>query len=90
MAFLSVGVVGLLTVVLIWFYVPKDSVSEEASFLRELGAFRRPQVWLTLGIAAVGYGGMFAMFSYIASTTTEVAMLPESAVPIMLVLFASA
>jgi DHA1 family inner membrane transport protein len=86
-AFLSVGVLGLLTVALIWFYVPKDQVSEEAGFLRELGAFRRPQVWLTLGIAAVGYGGMFAMFSYIASTTTEVAMLPESAVPIMLVLF---
>ncbi|MCA2407726.1 MFS transporter [Rhizobium leguminosarum bv. viciae 248] len=86
-AFFSVGVLGLLTVALIWFYVPKDRVSEEASFLRELGAFRRPQVWLTLGIAAVGYGGMFAMFSYIASTTTEVAMLPEAAVPIMLVLF---
>ncbi|MBB3161766.1 MFS transporter [Rhizobium laguerreae] len=86
-AFFSVGVLGLLTVVLIWFYVPKDRVSAEAGFLRELGAFRRPQVWLTLGIAAVGYGGMFAMFSYIASTTTEVAMLPETAVPIMLVLF---
>ena len=86
-AFFSVGVLGLLTVVLIWFYVPKDRVSAEAGFLRELGAFRRPQVWLTLGIAAVGYGGMFAMFSYIASTTTQVAMLPETAVPIMLVLF---
>ncbi|RWY80170.1 MFS transporter [Rhizobium sp. WSM1325] len=86
-AFFSVGVLGLLTVALIWFYVPKDRVSEDAGFLRELGAFRRPQVWLTLGIAAVGYGGMFAMFSYIASTTTEVAMLPETAVPIMLVLF---
>ncbi|MEK1863038.1 MULTISPECIES: MFS transporter [Rhizobium] len=86
-AFFSVGVLGLLTVALIWFYVPRDRVSEEAGFLRELGAFRRPQVWLTLGIAAVGYGGMFAMFSYIASTTTEVAMLPETAVPIMLVLF---
>ncbi|RUM26393.1 MFS transporter [Rhizobium vallis] len=86
-AFFSVGFVGLLTVALIWFYVPRDKVSEEAGFLRELGAFRRPQVWLTLGIAAVGYGGMFAMFSYIASTTTEVAMLSESAVPIMLVLF---
>ncbi|MGR9371754.1 MFS transporter [Rhizobium leguminosarum] len=86
-AFFSVGVLGLLTVALIWFYVPKDRVSEEAGFLRELGAFRRPQVWLTLGIAAVGYGGMFAMFSYIASTTTEVAMLPETAVPIMRVLF---
>ncbi|TAU88072.1 MFS transporter [Rhizobium leguminosarum] len=86
-AFFSVGVLGLLTVALIWFYVPKDRISAEAGFLRELGAFRRPQVWLTLGIAAVGYGGMFAMFSYIASTTTEVAMLPETAVPIMLVLF---
>ncbi len=86
-AFFSVGVLGLLTVALIWFYVPKDRVSAEAGFLRELGAFRRPQVWLTLGIAAVGYGGMFAMFSYIASTTTEVALLPETAVPIMLVLF---
>ncbi|CAN7272653.1 MFS transporter [Rhizobium leguminosarum] len=86
-AFFSVGVLGLLTVALIWFYVPKDRVSEEAGFLRELGAFRRPQVWLTLGIAAVGCGGMFAMFSYIASTTTEVATLPETAVPIMLVLF---
>ncbi|WP_205928504.1 MFS transporter [Rhizobium leguminosarum] len=86
-AFFSVGMLGLLTVALIWFYVPRDRVSEEAGFLRELGAFRRPQVWLTLGIAAVGYGGMFAMFSYIASTTTEVAMLPETAVPIMLVLF---
>ncbi|MBY5882700.1 MFS transporter [Rhizobium ruizarguesonis] len=86
-AFFSVGVLGLLTVALIWFYVPKDRVSEEAGFLRELGAFRRPQVWLTLSIAAVGYGGMFAMFSYIASTTTEVAMLQETAVPIMLVLF---
>ncbi|EJZ22976.1 MFS transporter [Rhizobium sp. Pop5] len=86
-AFFSVGAVGLLTVALIWIYVPRDRVSSEASFLRELGAFRRPQVWLTLGIAAVGYGGMFAMFSYIASTTTEVAMLPASAVPIMLVLF---
>ncbi|MBY3269176.1 MFS transporter [Rhizobium laguerreae] len=86
-AFFSVGVLGLLTVALIWFYIPKDTVSAEAGFLRELGAFRRPQVWLTLGIAAVGYGGMFAMFSYIASTTTEVAMLPEAAVPIMLVLF---
>lgn len=86
-AFLTVGAVGLLTVALIWFYVPKDKVEEGASSMRELGAFRRPQIWLTLGIAAVGYGGMFAMFSYIASTTTEVAMLSESAVPIMLILF---
>jgi len=87
MAFLTVGIIGLVTVALIWFYVPHDKVAEGASALRELGAFRRPQILLTLGIAAVGYGGMFAMFSYIASTTTQVAMLPETAVALMLVLF---
>jgi len=86
-AFLTVGIIGLVTVALIWFYVPHDKVSEGASALRELSAFRRPQILLTLAIAAVGYGGMFAMFSYIASTTTQVAMLPETAVPLMLVLF---
>ncbi|PKA40380.1 MFS transporter [Rhizobium sullae] len=86
-AFTSVGVIGLVTVALIWYYVPRDQVADGASFLRELGAFKRPQVLLTLGIAAVGYGGMFAMFSYIAGTTTKVAMLPESMVALMMVLF---
>ncbi|AJD40594.1 MFS transporter [Rhizobium sp. SEMIA 4085] len=86
-AFTSVGVIGLVTVALIWYYVPRDQVADGASFLRELGAFKRPQVLLTLGIAAVGYGGMFAMFSYIAGTTVKVAMLPESMVAVMMVLF---
>jgi DHA1 family inner membrane transport protein len=86
-AFTSVGVIGFVTVALIWYYVPRDQVDDGASFMRELGAFRRPQVLLTLGIAAVGYGGMFAMFSYIAGTTMNVAMLPESMVAVMMVLF---
>ncbi|KQV11155.1 MFS transporter [Rhizobium sp. Root1203] len=86
-AFTSVGVIGLVTMALIWYYVPRDEVEEGASFIRELGAFKRPQVLLTLGIAAVGYGGMFAMFSYIADTTMKVAMLPASMVAVMMVLF---
>ena len=86
-AFTTVGVIGLVTVALIWTYVPRDQVEEGASFVRELGAFKRPQVLLTLAIAAVGYGGMFAMFSYIADTTMKVAMLPASMVAVMMVLF---
>jgi DHA1 family inner membrane transport protein len=86
-AFTSVGVIGLVTMALIWYYVPRDEVADGASFIRELGAFKRPQVLLTLGIAAVGYGGMFAMFSYIADTTMKVAMLPASMVAVMMVLF---
>jgi DHA1 family inner membrane transport protein len=86
-AFLFVGAIGALTVALIWIYLPRDEVSEGASISRELGAFTRPQVWLTLGIAASGFGGMFAIFSYIASTVTDVAMMPVSMVAIILVIF---
>jgi DHA1 family inner membrane transport protein len=86
-AFTAVGVIGLVTMALIWYYVPRDEVSEGASFMRELGAFKRPQVLLTLAIAAVGYGGMFAMFSYIADTTINVAMLQPGMVAVMMVLF---
>jgi DHA1 family inner membrane transport protein len=87
MAFLFVGGIGGLTVALIWFYLPKDKVEEGASIARELGAFYRPQVWLTLGMAATGFGGMFAIFSYIASTVTDVAMMPVSMVAVILVIF---
>ncbi|MBB3017941.1 DHA1 family inner membrane transport protein [Microvirga lupini] len=88
-AFGAVGVMGALTVLLIWLFLPKDKVQEGASPMRELGAFKRKQVWFTLGIGAVGFGGLFSVFSYIASTATQVAGMPENAVPIMMALFGS-
>lgn len=88
-SFAVVGLLGALTVMLIWWFLPRDRVPEGASALRELGAFRRKQVWLTLAIGAVGFGGLFSVFSYIASTVTEVAHLPQSAIPVMMALFGS-
>ena len=58
-----------------------------ASPLRELGALGRPHVWLTLGIGAIGFGGMFSVFSYIKPTLIEVAGLSLDAMPFMLALF---
>jgi len=86
-AFYLVGGIGALTVALVWYFKPKDKVQEGASILRELSAFAKPQVWLTLGVAAVGFGGMFSVFSYIASTTTETAGLSASMVAVVLALF---
>ncbi|MCC2609094.1 MFS transporter [Neorhizobium petrolearium] len=86
-AFFLVGGIGAVTVALLWYFQPRDQVQEGASVKRELGAFGRPQVWLTLGIAAVGFGGMFSVFSYIASTTTVTARMPVAMVSIVLVLF---
>ena len=86
-AFFMVGAIGALTVLLIALYLPKDKVAEGASVRRELGAFGRLQVWLTLAVAAVGFGGMFSIFSYIAKTTTDTAGMPASMVAIVLALF---
>jgi MFS transporter, DHA1 family, inner membrane transport protein len=86
-AFAVVGAIGALTILLIWRFVPADTADADASPFRELGALRRLQVWLTLGIGAVGSGGMFAVFSYITPTLVEVAGIRESLVPFVLCVF---
>jgi DHA1 family inner membrane transport protein len=85
--FWAVGLISALTVTLIWFYLPQDKVVHGASIARELGAFKRAQVWLTLGLCATGFGGMFSIFSYIASTVTEVTLLSATMVSVVLVIF---
>jgi MFS transporter, DHA1 family, inner membrane transport protein len=85
--FFLVGAIGALTVLLLWLTLPKDKVREEASAARELGAFMRPQVLLTFAFAGIGFGGMFAVFTYIAVTATGVAGLPDSFIPVILAIF---
>ncbi|PZU89013.1 MAG: MFS transporter [Chelatococcus sp.] len=84
------GVVALLalaTVLLVVLFAPRDRLEPGASPLRELGALRRRQVWLTLGIGAIGFGGLFAVYTYVASTLMEVTHVPASFVPVVLALF---
>jgi MFS transporter, DHA1 family, inner membrane transport protein len=85
--FLAVGLISALTVTLIWIYLPRDKPAQGASVIKELVAFTHPQVLLTLTLAATGFGGMFAIFSYIASTATEVAHMPVGMIPVIMVLF---
>ena len=86
LAFAGVGGVGLLTVLLIWLLVPATSATS-SSPLVELGALKRPQVWLTLGVAAVGSGGVYAIYTYVSSTLTLVSGLPLAGVPLVLAVF---
>lgn len=85
--FVLVGAIGVLTVLFLWLTLPQDEARTDAGPLRELGALMRGQVWLTFAFAAVGFGGMFAVFSYIAATATEVAGLPADFVPVILAIF---
>ncbi len=78
---------ALLTAVLVVTFVPALPGDGDATGRRELRAFREPQVWLTLLAGAVGFGGMFAVYSYVAPTVTEVGGLPDGAVPVFLLAF---
>ncbi|MGN4078072.1 MFS transporter, partial [Burkholderia gladioli] len=86
-AFAIVGAIGALTALLVWLWVPFVPGDAQASPLRELGALRRRQVILTLGIGAIGSGGLFSVFSYVKPTMTELAHLPVALVPAVLALF---
>ncbi len=85
-AFAGVGCAGAVTVALIFAFMPKTN-AKASSPLVELGALRRGQVWLTLGIAAAGCGGTFAIFTYITATLTQVSGIPPALVPVVLCLF---
>ncbi len=86
-AFWSVTGLSLLTVLMIIAFVPRLPGDPGATGRREMAAFAKPQVWLTLLAGAIGFGGMFAVFTYIAPTVTEVGGLGEGAVPLFLLVF---
>ncbi|GHE81394.1 MFS transporter [Amycolatopsis deserti] len=80
----GLGVIALLGVVAL---VPRQPVAEDQSLRSELAVFRRPQVWLALAMTALGFGGVFASFTYVAPMMTDVAGFSPGAVTWLLVLF---
>ncbi|WP_317627714.1 MFS transporter [Halotalea alkalilenta] len=86
-AFAAVGMISLLTVALLVVFLPDDRTAASSSPLQELGALRNPDIWLTLGIGAIGFGGMFCVLSYIAPTLTQVSGLSPGWVPVALAAF---
>lgn len=82
-----VAVLALATVLMVLAVVPRDRPAADASPLRELDALRRPQVWLTLAIGAIGFGGLFAVYTYLASTLIEVTHVSQTVVLFVLAAF---
>lgn len=83
-AFVVVAAIGIATALLCRLTLSPMPAPQNASPLAELGALKRGQVWLTLGIAAIGFGGVFAVYSYITPMLTEIAGMREAQVPLVL------
>jgi MFS transporter, DHA1 family, inner membrane transport protein len=87
-AFALVVAVGLVTLTALSFWLPAQlQTMRSSSPLTELGALRRVQVWLALLVGMIGFGGMFAVYTYISTTLTDVAGLSRSLIPLALMVF---
>ncbi len=85
--YVAVAAIGVGTFVATLAWVPYDEPSEHATIARELSALRMVQVWLALIIGAVGFGGMFAAYTYITPTLTTLAGFSERAVTALLAVY---
>jgi len=61
--------------------VPAQPAVPGRRALDELLALRRVQLWIVMGIAAVGFAGGFAVFSYVADIATQVSGASTAMVP---------
>jgi DHA1 family inner membrane transport protein len=79
--------VAVTTMILIALFAPRDPAHPDASPMRELAALKNRQVWLTLGVSAIGFGGLFAVYAFLASTLREVTGVGPEVLPIVFAVF---
>lgn len=86
-SFVGVGVVGLATMLAVRAWTPELAPLPGASVATELRALRNRAMWVAFGAGAVGFGGMFAVYSYVKPLLTDVTGLPVATVPVVLALY---
>jgi DHA1 family inner membrane transport protein len=87
-SYVAAAALSLLAAALVAVFVPSCPGNAAATGRREVSLFfRNGQAWLVLLAGAIGFGGLFAVYSYIAPIVTDVGGLPESTVPVFVLGF---
>ena len=86
-AYWAVLGVTVLTALLILAFVPSSPGDRTATVRGELTALTKPQVLFAVASGMIGFGGVFAMYSYIAPIITDVTHLSRGAIPGFLLAF---
>jgi DHA1 family inner membrane transport protein len=81
------GLLAMIAAVLILKLAPRVGVDPNARPIEELKALRNPSVILTLLIGAIGFGGLFAVYSYLSAAMLATTEPPIWAVPATLSAF---
>lgn len=87
LAFVLVSLIALATVAMVAKLLPADPEEVRSAPMHELRTFNRPQVWFALAIGAIGFAGMFAVFTYLAPTLVHVTGVAEHWLPAAVALF---
>jgi DHA1 family arabinose polymer transporter-like MFS transporter len=85
LAFGSVGLIGLVTILAIQFFLPFMPATKEGDIRSEFKAFNHTDTWLVILITSIGTGGLFCWISYIAPFMTEVSGFALAQVPYVLI-----
>ncbi|TVY04121.1 MFS transporter [Cohnella terricola] len=85
-SFWTITIIGLIALIGIAILVPKVKASS-SSLKQELGALRRPTVYVALLMTTFGFGGVFTAFTYISPILTDITKFPVNSVSYILVLF---
>lgn len=86
-AYAVIAALGVLAAAGVAALVPHQPPDLDAHPRRELAALADVQVWLTLLVGAIGFGGSFAMYSYIAPILRHQTGLPADVVPVYLLVY---
>jgi len=83
-AYLLVAVVFLVTLVTGLFVLPRYPGDPSRNPRTELRAFRNGQLWLMIAVGCIGFGGFFAVYSYLSDLAVQFTGLSSGQVPWLL------
>ncbi|MCI9888237.1 MFS transporter [Micrococcales bacterium 31B] len=86
-AYYLTAAIGITTFVLVAINVPRARQAEAGSMRSELKAFTRLRFWIVVAMGSIGFGGMFALYTYIAPVLVTVSGMRAGDVPWVLALF---
>jgi len=88
-AFGVVSLIGLITIVALKFLLPYMNSLRTVGLRDELEFFKTIKAWHIISISAIGFGGLFAWFSYITPLMTNVSKFQTDSIAYIMVLAGS-
>ncbi|MDR6873185.1 DHA1 family inner membrane transport protein [Bosea sp. BE125] len=85
--YFTVAGVAVLAFLALWTWVPRTEALHGGPVVQELGSLRKPVVWATMLVAALGVASIFAVYTFIGPFVTDVAALDQTWIPLALALF---